>query len=142
MYTNDQPLYDESQNFIHVDDLCISAQYPAFTEVEHTIEEALDELTTYNSSNSLRANPDKTSFHIKNLEANRTLEVEWNNTDRENTPHPKYLGVTLDRTLSYKQHIPNTHMKLANRNNLLTTLSNSKWGCNASTIRTIALALS
>ena len=144
IYTNDQPLHDGTRNFIYADDLCVTAQYPSFTEVEHTIEEALDELTTYYRSNSLRANPDKTqvtSFHLKNREAKRTLAVKWNNTDLENTPHPKYLGVTLDRTLSYKKHIHNTKMKMATRNNLLKKLSNSKWGCNASTIRT-ALALS
>ena len=142
---NDQPLHDGTRNFVYADDLCVTAQYPSFTEVEHTIEEALDELTTYYRSNSLRANPDKTqvtSFHLKNREAKRTLEVKWNNTDLENTPHPKYLGVTLDRTLSYKKHIHNTKMKVATRNNLLKKLSNSKWGCNASTIRTTALALS
>ena len=33
-------------------------------------------------------------------------------------------------------------MKVTTRNNLLRKLSNSKWGTNASTIRTIALALS
>ena len=33
-------------------------------------------------------------------------------------------------------------MKLATRNTILKKLSYSKWGCNASTIRTIALALS
>ena len=33
-------------------------------------------------------------------------------------------------------------MKVATRNNLLEKLSNSKWGCNANTIRTTALALS
>ena len=33
-------------------------------------------------------------------------------------------------------------MKVATRNNLLRTLSSSKWGTNASTIRTTALALS
>ena len=145
IYTNDQPLHDGTRNFIYADDLCVTAQYPSFTEVEHTIEEALDELTTYYRSNSLRANPDMTqvtSFHLKNREAKRTLEVKWNNTDLENTPHPKYLGVTLDRTLSYKKHIHNTKMKVATRNNLLKKLSNSKWGCNASTIRTTALALS
>ena len=83
-----------------------------------------------------------TSFHLKNREAKRTLEVKWNNTDLETTPHSKYLVVTLDRTLSYKNHIHNTKMKVVTRNNLLNKLSNSKWGCNASTIRTPALALS
>ena len=32
------------------------------------------------------------------------MKVAWNRTDLEHTAHPKYLGVTLDRTLSYKQH--------------------------------------
>ena len=68
--------------------------------------------------------------------------MKWSRTDLENTPHPKYLGVTLDRTLSYKQHIHNTKMKVATRNNLIRNLSSSKWRTNASTIRTTALALS
>ena len=105
----------------------------------------LDELTTHYRSNSLRANPDKTqvtSCHLKNRETKRSLEVKWNNTDLDNTPHRKYLGVTLDRTLSYKKHIHNTKMKVATRSYLLKKLSNSKWGCNARTIRTTSLALS
>ena len=57
IYTNDKPFHDGIWNFIYADDLCITAQYQSFTEVEHTIEEALDELTTYYRSNSLRANP-------------------------------------------------------------------------------------
>jgi len=145
IYTNDQPLHEGTRNFIYADDLCVTAQYPIFSKVEHTIEEALDDLTTYYRSNSLRANPDKTqvtAFHLKNSEAKRTLQVKWNNTDLENTPYPKYLGVTLDRTLSYKKHIQNTKMKVTTRNNLLRKLSTSKWGSNASTIRTTALALS
>ena len=48
----------------------------------------------------------------------------------------------LDRTISYKQHIHNTKMRVATRNNLLRKLSISKWGSNASTIRTTAMALS
>ena len=145
IYTHYQPLHDGTLNFVYADDLCVTAQYPSFTELEHTIEEALGELTTYYRSNSLRANPDKTqvtSFHLKDREAKRMLEVKWNNTDLENIPHPKYLGVSLDRTLIYKKHIHNTKMKVATRNNLMKKLSNSKWGCNASTISTTALALS
>ena len=144
IYTNDQPIHDGTRNFIYADDLCVTAQYSSFTEVETTIGDALEKLTHYYRSNSLRANPDKTqvtAFHLRNKEANRSLKVEWNRTQLENTPHPKYLGVTLDRTLSYKEHMHNTKMKVATRNNLLRKLSNSKWGANASTIRTTALAL-
>ena len=144
IYTNDQPIHDETRNFIYADYLCVTEQYSSFTEVETTIGDVMDELTQYYRSNSLRANPDKTqvtAFHLRNKEANRSLKVEWNRTKLENTTHPKYLGVTLDHTLSYKEQIHNTEIKVATRNNLLKKLSNSKWGANASPIRTTALAL-
>ena len=144
IYTNDQPILDGMRSFIYADDLCVTAQYPTFQEVEQQIEEALGELTHYYRSNSLRANPDKTqvtAFHLRNREAKRSLQVSWNGVDLENTDTPKYLGVTLDRTLSYKTHIHNTKMKVATRNNLLKKLANSRWGTNARTIRTTALAL-
>ena len=129
IYTNDQPIHDGTRNFIYTDDLCVTAQYSSFTEVETAIGDTLEKLTQYYRSNSLRANPDKTqviAFHLRNKEANRSLNVEWNRTKLENTPPPKYLGVTLDRTLSYKEHMHNTKMKVATGNNLLRKLSNSK----------------
>ena len=144
IYTNDQPIHDGTRSFIYANDLCITAQYPTFTEVEDTIEEALSELTQYYRNNSLRANPDKTqvtAFHLRNREVNRSLKIVWNEVDLENTAYPKYLGVTLDRALNYKQHILNTKMKVATRNNLLRKLTNSTWRTNARTIRTTALAL-
>ena len=54
-------------------------QYISFTEVQHTVEESLDVLTTYYISNRLRDNPDKiqvTSYHLKNREEKRTLKVK------------------------------------------------------------------
>ena len=81
----------------------------------------------------MRANPDKTqvtAFHLWNREAKRSLQVSWNGVDLENNDTPKYLGVTLDRTLSYKTHIHNTKMKVETRNNPRKKLANSKWGTN------------
>ena len=45
IYINDQPIHDGTRNFIYADDLCVTAQYSSFTEVETTIGGALDELT-------------------------------------------------------------------------------------------------
>ena len=89
IYTNDQPLHDRTRSFIYADDLCVTAQYSSFTEVERTIPDALNKLTQYYRSNSLRANPDKTqvtSFHLRNKEEKRSLKVIWNKTELENTP--------------------------------------------------------
>ena len=73
----------------------------------------------YNINNSLRANPNKqlvTALHLRNREAKTSLKVSWNGVDLKNTTHSKYLSVTLDRTLSYKQHIQNTIMNVATSN--------------------------
>ena len=124
--TNDQPSLDGTRSFIYADDLCVTAKYTNFQEVEQKIEETLGELTHYYISNSLRTNPDKTqatAFHLRNREAKRSLQVSWNGVDLENTDTPKYLGVILDRTLSYNTHIHNTKIKVATRNNLLKPIS-------------------
>ena len=47
IYTNDQPPHDRTRSFIYADDLCVTAQYSSFTEVERTIGDALDTLTQY-----------------------------------------------------------------------------------------------
>ena len=145
IYTNDQPIHDGTCNFIYADDLCVTAQYSSFTEVETTIGDALDELTQYYRSNSLRANPliRHTLLHFIRGTERPIDHKKWNGTGQNwRIPHTRStLGATLDRTLSYKEHIHNTKMRVATRNNLLRKLSNSKWGANASTIRTTALAL-
>ena len=125
-----KPTLDGTRRFKYADDLCITAQYLTFPKVEDTIEveEALGEFTEYYTDNSLRAQSDKTQvtvFHLRNREAKRSLKVAWNGIELENTAHTKYIGVTLDRTLSCKQQIQNTKMKVATRNNLLKKLANS-----------------
>ena len=104
------------------------------------MEEALGELTHYYRTNSLHTNPKMPviAFHLRTREARRSLKIIWNST---NTAHLKYLGVTIDRTISYKEHIQNTKMKVATCNNHLWKLANSKWETNTSTIITTALAL-
>ena len=93
---------------------------------------------------ALRTNTDKTQtcvFHLKNRKANRQLNISWCRKKLEHSPSPIYLGVTLDRTLSYSTHITNVKAKTAARNNVLRELANSKWGTHPSTIKTTALAL-
>jgi hypothetical protein len=50
-----------------------------------------------------------------------------------------YLGVTLDRTLSFKTYLQNTKATVNTRNNILRKLVNSRWGADPSTIRATAL---
>ena len=52
-----------------------------------------------------------------------------------------YLGVTLDRTLSYKAHIEKTKKKVGTRNNIIRKLRTSKWGSTLTTLWSSAIAL-
>ena len=54
---------------------------------------------------------------------------------------PVYIGVTLDRTLSYKAHIETTKKKVGTRNNIIRELRTSKWGATPTTLRSSALPL-
>lgn len=58
-----------------------------------------------------------------------------------NDDFPRHLGVKLDRTLAIKQHLETLKDKLKTRNNIISKLARTSWGCKANTLRTSALAL-
>ena len=145
IYTNDQPEFENIRRFIYADDLSLATQADCFETIETRLTSALQQLTEYYKHNSLNANPGKTqvcAFHLKNHLASRKLNIEWNGEKLKNDNFPVYLGVTLDRTLTYAKHVTKVKAKVATRNNLLGKLANSRWGADPHTLRTTALALS
>ena len=68
-------------------------------------------------------------FHLHNTSATHELSVYLDGQRLRHESHPTYLGVTLDRTLSYREHLTKTAGRLKNRNNLLMKLASSTWGC-------------
>ena len=144
VYTNDEPLPMDCSRFIYAVDLCVTTQQSDFQHVEHTLALALDEMSTYYSRYRLKPNPAKTHLcciHLRNRDAKHKLNVTCNGLELEHYPNPICLGVTIDRTLSFKQHALNTKAKVNTRNNLLRKLTNSRWGAHPATVRTTALAL-
>lgn len=144
IYSNDQPILPYACHFLYADDLALAVQDCTFHRVEKKLEDALRSLTVYYRSNSLKPNPSKTvvcAYHLKTHDAKRKLEVRWDNVLLTHSDTPKYLGVTLDRTLTYRAHCQNTFMKVKTRNNLLRKLRGSKWGAKPSVLVTTAKAL-
>jgi len=80
-------------------------------------------------------------FHLNNKDAKRELKVSFNNETLPFFSEPKYLGVTLDRSLTYRRHLESLRKKLTSRVALLRRLAGSVWGAGATTVRTATLAL-
>ena len=144
IYTNDQPSPPNVRRFIYADDLCLATRATTFQEVETRLSSALEQMGQYYDKWSLNPNPLKTqvcAFHLRNRESNRKLKILWRGEELEHHQFPVYLGVTLDRTLSFATHLQKLRGKVGSRNSLLKKLAGSKWGANAQTLRTTALAL-
>lgn len=80
-------------------------------------------------------------FHLSNRDANRKLNLIVHGTKLMNDDAPKYLGIKLDRTLTFNQYLEDVKNKLKTRNNIISKLAATSWGCQANVLRISALAL-
>ena len=143
LYTNDLPA-TKSRRFIYADDICFGTQAQTFAELECSLSSDMARMADYCYHWRLKPSAAKTVscvFHLHNVSASRELNVTLSGKRLKHDPHPVYLGVTLDRTLSYRDHLEKTAGKLKGRNNLLMKLAGSSWGADANTLRSSALAL-
>ena len=144
VYTNDQPIHPGTRSFVYADDLAVVTQSTDFAPIEKTLTSALDGMSEYYTTNQLRANRTNTHvslFHLRNRECGKQLNISWNGVNLTHCNLPVYLGVTLDRTLSYKAHTEKTKKKVRTRNTIIRKLRTSKWGATPTTLRSSALAL-
>jgi len=63
-----------------------------------------------------------TVFHLNNKEAKRELKVNFNKETLPFCSEPKYLGVMLNRSLTYRRHLESLRKKLTSRVALLRAL--------------------
>lgn len=105
---------------------------------------ALEDLGKYYDDNHLKPNPGKTqvcAFHLRNREARRKLNITWRGQQLSHYDTPKYLGVKLDRSLTFKDHCQETKLKVSARNTIIRKLTGTTWGSQPNVLRTSALAL-
>ncbi len=68
-----------------------------------------------------------TFFSTNSHEVNWQPTIIANNTRRHHNPQPKFLGVTLDRLLTFGSYIQNISRKAAARCRVLASLTSKAW---------------
>ena len=81
------------------------------------------------------------AFHLNNQEAKRELKVYNNGRLLPFCPTPTYLGVKMDRSLTFRHHLVALRKKLSSHVTLLRLLVGSGWGAGAKTLRIATLSL-
>ena len=137
-----------SRKFAYADDLALLHSSGNWKDLEGTLSQDMSTLLAYLQTWRLKLSHTKTvtaAFHLNNRETKRELKVVYNvyNNDRL-LPFcltPTYLGVKLDRSLTFCHHLVALLKKLFSRVTLLRRLVGSGWGAGAKTLRIATLSL-
>ena len=112
-----------SRKYAYADDLTIMHADGDWLAVEGALSKDMATLGEYLQTWKLKLSTTKmvsAVFHLNNKEAKRELKVNFNNETLPFCSEPKYLGVTLDRSLTYRRHLETLRKKLTSRVALLT----------------------
>ena len=115
LYSNNLPVTC-GRKFIYADGICLAIQGQFFSELECSL--SLDDMARMSHfCRQLRLKPSASKtissvFHLHNTSTARELSVYLDGLRLRHECHPTYLGVTLDRRLSYREHLTKTAGKL------------------------------
>ena len=112
--------------------------------MEDTLSQDMTTLSAYLQTWRLKLSNTKTvtaAFYLNNREAKRELNVYNNGNLLLPCPVPTYLGVKLDRSLTFRHHLEALCKKLSTRVALLRRLAGSGCGACAMTLRISSLSL-
>ena len=143
VYIHDLPV-TQAKKYGYADDLAILLQKKSWEDIEGGLTADMTILSTYLENWRLKLSIAKTMssvFHLHNKEANREINITVNGNRLQFQSAPTYLGVKLDRTLSFRQHLENLSAKTTARVALIRRLAGTTWGAATKTLKVSTLAL-
>ena len=114
VYINDLP---DASNYItklFADDTCLVFSANNLKELQTRINFEMKKVEDWMSGNKLSLNHTKTNFMLINKKGKQSaINLYINNTKIKQVNEIKYLGITIDSTLSWKSHIKQVEKKLS-----------------------------
>ena len=143
VYIADLP-QTNSKKYGYADDIALLKVHRDWNTIEETLSQDMSILSTWLKQWRLKLSEAKTvsaTFHLNNREANRELNVNISGRRLTCQRTPTYLGVKLDRTLTYRDHLTALRGKVMARTALIRRLAGTSWGASTPTLRTSTFAL-
>ena len=143
IYTYDLPSMI-FRKLAYADDLALLHSSGKWKDLEGTLSQDMSTLSAYLQTWRLKLSDTKTAtavFHLNNRETKRELKVYNNDGLLLFCPTPTYLGVKLDRSLTFRHHLVALRKKLSSPVTLLRRLVGSGWGAGAKALCIAALSL-
>jgi len=114
IYINDLPSIINAKNntmLLFADDTSIVITESSTTAIEHQAFSLLNDINSWFKNNLLSLNVSKTQYLEFRAKNNNTSELTQN-LNPYSVTHTKFLGLTIDHTLSWKLHIESLTKKL------------------------------
>ena len=126
-YTHDLPV-TVARKFAYADDLVIMHSAEDWQSLEGTFTQDIAALPLYLQKWKLKLSTTKTvtaALYLCNKEATHKLKVAAESSILPFSAEPTYLGVTLDRSLTYRSHLESLRKKITTRVGLFRCLAGS-----------------
>jgi len=121
---------------LYVDDFLICYRSKHIHIIERHLQQCLNKLADWADTNGLKFSPSKTvCIHFCELrKPHPELTLLLNGTPVPVVEETKFLGIVLDRNLSFIPHIKHLKDKCTKALNLLRVLAHTSWGADQETL--------
>jgi ribonuclease HI len=125
---------------MYADDLAVWSSAVKTADAERAVQAAADVLHAWADQHGLKIATPKcgtTVFTLNPHEAEATADVEIGGVAIPPVAHPRFLGVTLDRTLTFRPHADKLAADIVPRMNALRRLAGRTWGQSDEALKTL-----
>ena len=118
-------------NAMFVDDLSVWITDTSLEAAERRLQEAVNAVVEWSTTNKMKLNVSKseaTFFSNCSAESKWRPSITIGNKPMHFNENPRFLGVRLDRTITFNRQVETVRAKLKKKNGIISSLCNQNWG--------------
>ena len=121
---------------IYADDLALWCSEEYITTANYRLQQALQEIEAWSHTWLIKVNERKTTYTVFSLsKQQQRVSLQLNGRGLQEEESPTYLGVTLDRRLTWKSQLQKNQTRAKIRLALMKKLSGTQWGADQKVLK-------